>query len=219
MAAGAAGSYWYAHRSETVATPAAAEQSQPAKADRKILYYRNPMGLPDTSPVPKKDSMGMDYIPVYADEQDDPGTVKVSLDKIQRIGVKTEKVESPHRSSAPCAAVGTVEHDESLLTIVTRTLGRLSSRICSSTRPASTSTRASRSSASTARKSSSRKPTSSSPCAREERWRRLDAEQESRRRHAAIAQSRRSRRAASTRCARPGPIRAPSTGPSPATAT
>jgi Cu(I)/Ag(I) efflux system membrane fusion protein len=31
----------------------------------KILYYRNPMGLPDTSPVPKKDSMGMDYIPVY----------------------------------------------------------------------------------------------------------------------------------------------------------
>lgn len=31
----------------------------------KILFYRNPMGLPDTSPVPKKDSMGMDYIPVY----------------------------------------------------------------------------------------------------------------------------------------------------------
>ena len=31
----------------------------------KILYYRNPMGLADTSPVPKKDSMGMDYIPVY----------------------------------------------------------------------------------------------------------------------------------------------------------
>ena len=34
----------------------------------RILYYRNPMGLPDTSPVPKKDSMGMDYIPVYEDE-------------------------------------------------------------------------------------------------------------------------------------------------------
>ena len=36
----------------------------------------------------------MDYIPVYADEQDDPGTVKISLDKIQRTGVKTEKVEA-----------------------------------------------------------------------------------------------------------------------------
>ena len=36
--------------------------------EREVLYYRNPMGLPDTSPVPKKDPMGMDYIPVYADE-------------------------------------------------------------------------------------------------------------------------------------------------------
>jgi membrane fusion protein, copper/silver efflux system len=35
-----------------------------AGGPRKILYYRNPMGLPDTSPVPKKDWMGMDYIPV-----------------------------------------------------------------------------------------------------------------------------------------------------------
>lgn len=31
----------------------------------RILYYQNPMGDPDTSPVPKKDSMGMDYLPVY----------------------------------------------------------------------------------------------------------------------------------------------------------
>ena len=30
-------------------------------SDRKIKFYRNPMGLPDTSPVPKKDPMGMDY--------------------------------------------------------------------------------------------------------------------------------------------------------------
>ena len=71
IAAGAGGSYWYAHRSETIATPAAAGQSESASTERKILYYRNPMGLPDTSPVPKKDSMGMDYIAVYADEQDD----------------------------------------------------------------------------------------------------------------------------------------------------
>ncbi|CAK0761170.1 membrane fusion protein, copper/silver efflux system [Azospirillaceae bacterium] len=42
-------------------------ENKPAAA-RKILYYRNPMGLPDTSPVPKKDTMGMDYVPVYADE-------------------------------------------------------------------------------------------------------------------------------------------------------
>src|SRR5438552_6749551 len=65
-----------------------------AGGPRKILYYRNPMGLPDTSPVPKKDWMGMDYIPVYeGEEQDDGKTVKVSLDKVQRSGVRTEAVE------------------------------------------------------------------------------------------------------------------------------
>lgn len=36
---------------------------------RKVLYYRNPMNPSITSDVPAKDSMGMDYIPVYAQEQ------------------------------------------------------------------------------------------------------------------------------------------------------
>jgi Cu(I)/Ag(I) efflux system membrane fusion protein len=115
IGAGIAG-YWYAQVGPTL-TPAAAEQSAPAKAERRVLYYRNPMGLPDTSPVPKKDTMGMDYIPVYEDEQEEPGTVKVSLDKVQRTGVRTEKVEArPIAESV--RAVGQVEHDESLLTIV-----------------------------------------------------------------------------------------------------
>lgn len=65
--------------------PAAGSKS----GERKILYYRNPMGLPDTSPVPKKDSMGMDYIPVYEGEADNGSTVKVSTGKLQRTGVKT----------------------------------------------------------------------------------------------------------------------------------
>lgn len=116
VTAGAAGSYWYAHRPEPISTQVA-EQSQPVPDERAILHYRNPMGLPDTSPVPKKDPMGMDYIPVYADEQDEPGTVKVSLDKLQRTGVKTEKVEA-RQIVRTVRAVGRVEHDESLMTIV-----------------------------------------------------------------------------------------------------
>jgi membrane fusion protein, copper/silver efflux system len=76
------------------------------------------MGLPDTSPVPKKDWMGMDYIPVYeSEEQDDGKTVKVSLDKVQRSGVRTEAVEA-RVIVRPVRAVGTVMHDESRLTIV-----------------------------------------------------------------------------------------------------
>lgn len=34
---------------EPTSTPAT-----PGKKERKLLYYRNPMGLPDTSPTPKK---------------------------------------------------------------------------------------------------------------------------------------------------------------------
>ena len=118
IAAGTAGSFWYSRPSETMPATAVVEPSAPAKAERKVLYYRNPMGAPDTSPVPKKDSMGMDYIPVYADEHESAGTVKVSLDKIQRTGVKTEKVEA-RPIVRTVRAVGRVEHDEALLTIVT----------------------------------------------------------------------------------------------------
>jgi membrane fusion protein, copper/silver efflux system len=84
----------------------------------RILYYRNPMGLADVSPVPKKDSMGMDYIPVYEGEAGDSNTVAVSLDKIQRIGVKTEAAQL-RPLAQPVRAVGTVEHDESRVTVVT----------------------------------------------------------------------------------------------------
>jgi membrane fusion protein, copper/silver efflux system len=97
----------------------AATASPGLAGGRRILFYRNPMGLPDTSPAPKKDWMGMDYIPVYEGEEEDGGkTVKVSLDKVQRSGVRTEAVEA-RVIVRPVRAVGTVMHDESRLTIVT----------------------------------------------------------------------------------------------------
>jgi Cu(I)/Ag(I) efflux system membrane fusion protein len=70
------------------------QAADPACPGGKVKYYRNPMGTPDTSPVPKKDSMNMDYIPVCEDASGEaPGTVKVSLDKVQRLGVRTEEVQ------------------------------------------------------------------------------------------------------------------------------
>ncbi len=117
--AGALGSYWYMHRPAPIAAQAAAAEMAPAKDGREIRYYRHPMGLPDTSKVPKKDSMGMDYLPVYADEGDgSSGTVKISLDKIQRSGVRTESVKARPISST-VRGVGLVQHDESKLWIVT----------------------------------------------------------------------------------------------------
>ena len=58
----AAGSYWLGARSparDAASATATATGATPAKPQRKLLYYRNPMGLADTSPTPKKDPMGM----------------------------------------------------------------------------------------------------------------------------------------------------------------
>ena len=83
-----------------------------ADGERKILYYRNPMGLPDTSPVPKKDSMGMDYIPVYEGEgPDDSGAVAVSPARMQTLGVRTARAE-PVVIDAAVRVVGRIEVNE-----------------------------------------------------------------------------------------------------------
>jgi membrane fusion protein, copper/silver efflux system len=85
----------------------------------KIVYYRNPMGLPDVSYEPKKDSMGMDYIPVYENEAgDEDNVVKINLDKVQKLGVKTEAAAVRTLTRA-IRATGTVQPDESRQAIVT----------------------------------------------------------------------------------------------------
>jgi len=87
--------------------PAGAEQV------REILYYRNGMGLADTSPVPKKDSMGMDYIPVYkgGEAPGTPGTVVLTPEKVQKLGVRTEQVRLQGMSPS-IRASATVQVDE-----------------------------------------------------------------------------------------------------------
>ncbi|RZN08028.1 efflux transporter periplasmic adaptor subunit [Bradyrhizobium genosp. SA-3] len=99
------------------ADEAPAVMATDAKGDRKIKYYRNPMGLPDTSPVPKKDSMGMDYIPVYEGEDSDDGSVKLSPGKIQRSGVKSEPAEL-RRIRTLVRAPGTIQLDERRVSVV-----------------------------------------------------------------------------------------------------
>jgi len=91
---------------------AASGDTKAEGGEKKILYYRNPMGLPDTSPVPKKDWMNMDYIPVYeGEEEEDGSSVKVSLDKIQRAGVRSELVEM-RKLSQPVRAPAVAKIDE-----------------------------------------------------------------------------------------------------------
>jgi RND family efflux transporter MFP subunit len=111
--------YWWG-RSQPMTAPAAATAAAPGAAGaeagkpggRKLLYYRNPMGLPDTSPVPKKDSMGMDYIAVYeGEEAADDGSVKISVAKVQKLGVRVERAEK-RVLKRQVRAAGRVEIDE-----------------------------------------------------------------------------------------------------------
>jgi len=100
-----------------VETEPTATSSAVTPARGKLLYYRNPMGLPDTSKVPKKDSMGMDYIPVYEGDRGDASTVKVSLGKLQRTGVKTATAEMAS-ISRKIQVPGTVTLDERLVSVI-----------------------------------------------------------------------------------------------------
>jgi Cu(I)/Ag(I) efflux system membrane fusion protein len=84
---------------------------------RKIKYYRNPMGLPDTSPGPKKDSMGMDYIPVYEGDDTDDGSVKLSPGKIQRTGVQSEPA-TRRVIRTLVRAPGTIQLDERRISVI-----------------------------------------------------------------------------------------------------
>lgn len=73
--------------------------ARPATSERKILFYRSPMDPRQTSPGPAKDSMGMDYLPVYEEDaaghSEVDGLANVELDptRQQLIGLRTAVIE------------------------------------------------------------------------------------------------------------------------------
>ena len=104
--------------------------SAETKGERKVLFYRNPMDPSVTSPVPAKDSMGMDYVPVYSDEATTatssvPGMAPVHLDSrgLELSGVQTAVAERQVLQRTT-RAVGVVAPDESRIRHVhTKTSG------------------------------------------------------------------------------------------------
>lgn len=89
--------------------------------ERRLLYYRNPMDPTVTSPVPMKDAMGMDYVPVYSgdvskDGASLPGYATVTGDAatFERAGVRVAVAEVGRLGHA-ARAVGEVKADETRL--------------------------------------------------------------------------------------------------------
>lgn len=98
-----------------------------ASSEREILFYRNPMDPTMTSPVPSKDSMGMDYVPVYADEAEamagQGSTVTISPEVEQNMNVTTTKV-SRRDISRQIRTVGYLDYDqEKMVSITTKYSG------------------------------------------------------------------------------------------------
>ena len=112
----------HAQAPAAMAGPASATSA----AERKVLFYRNPMNPAVTSPVPAKDEMGMDYVPVYADqtkEAERPGQgqgAQVSIDPsvVQNMNVKTAMVMRKDVTSE-IRTVGYLDYDQQKMVTVT----------------------------------------------------------------------------------------------------
>lgn len=86
-------------------------------AAHKILFYRSPMDPKQTSPTPRKDEMGMDYVPVYEDgargggsSVDGLATVMIDPARQQLIGLQIAPVTRGSVSGS-WRTVGRVEVD------------------------------------------------------------------------------------------------------------
>jgi Cu(I)/Ag(I) efflux system membrane fusion protein len=79
--------------------PRAATPPHAPALPRAVAFYRSPMDPRQTSPVPRKDEMGMDYLPVYRDELTGNvvavagrSTVTIDVARQQLIGLRTALV-------------------------------------------------------------------------------------------------------------------------------
>jgi len=93
-----------------------------AAGEREIVFYRNPMDPTITSPVPAKDEMGMDYVPVYADEAERAlgagTTIAIDPAVVQNMNVRTE-VATRRDLRHEIRTVGYLEYDQERMVTVT----------------------------------------------------------------------------------------------------
>jgi membrane fusion protein, copper/silver efflux system len=84
---------------------------------RKIKYYKSTMMLGEISQTPRKDSMGMDMVPVYEGEEE-TSAITVDPSTVQKMGVRTAVVtKGPVRRVI--RTVGAIDYNETALADVT----------------------------------------------------------------------------------------------------
>ncbi|CAI8842262.1 efflux RND transporter periplasmic adaptor subunit [Methylococcus capsulatus] len=105
------GGYWLGRKTAPPPSPA-----PETAAARRPLFYRNPMNPQVTSPVPAKDDMGMDYVPVYAEgltpsAGSGEAVIHLGPEKVQKLGVRSEPAQRRALTHV-IRALGVVEIDE-----------------------------------------------------------------------------------------------------------
>ncbi len=126
LGAGLGGGYWASQQSVQQHPSGNMEAGRPAESSggdgpcpggAPALAWRNPMNPSITSPTPRKDSMGMDYVPICADDgrsSGPAGTVTIDPTINQDIGVRVSAAVE-RRVSRDITTVGRVTYDETRL--------------------------------------------------------------------------------------------------------
>ncbi len=92
--------------------------SQKSEGKGKILYWQAPMAPTEIYDHPGKSKMGMDLVPVYENDVQKGGTIKIDPVTVQNMGVRTAPVQ---RKSIykKIRTVGTLAYNEKNIRIVT----------------------------------------------------------------------------------------------------
>jgi Cu(I)/Ag(I) efflux system membrane fusion protein len=102
----------------TFITGDSGSRTSPGGGEREILYWVAPMDPDYRRDGPGKSPMGMDLVPVYAEDEagvdSQPGVVRVPPEVVNNLGVRTARVENrPLRTEI--RTVGYVQYDEDRL--------------------------------------------------------------------------------------------------------
>ncbi len=98
--------------------PVRANGAPTGRHAHEVKYYKSSMNPGEVSPKPGKDSMGMDMIPVYGEEEEQTEAISIDSATVQRMNLKTERV-TRGPVLRELRAVGSVAFDERGLRDVT----------------------------------------------------------------------------------------------------
>lgn len=108
LGVGAGGAVWLIDK------PSLSTAAEGEKSEGKPLYWVAPMDANYRRDKPGKSPMGMDLVPVYEEEGEQPGVVQVAPEVVNNLGVRTAAVEQA-RLNKKITTVGYLQYNQDQL--------------------------------------------------------------------------------------------------------